>query len=372
MSTKEDSHAIVIDTGAGECKAGFARYDTPQLIFPSLIGRPKDKNDTKLNEYYIDTKLQENRQSLDVKYAFESGHVNWTDVEILWQHVFSELQTSPKEQPVFLTQPSLNPKTNQEEMTQIMLETFGVPAMFVSNQSLLSLYSSGRLTGVAMDSGDLVTQVVSVYEGYTIPNGIQRLDLAGRELTDYMLKILTEKNGFSFRNSPEFQSIQDLKEKLAFVALDFESELHTSSDSKLEASYELPDGQRITLGNERFRCSEALFQPSLLNMDCPGIHEMIFNSIKQCDDDIREELYGNIVLSGGTSLLPGMVDRINKELTILDPSDRKLNFTVPENRKYSVWIGGSILASLESFQEMWISREEYQESGPAVVHKKCF
>jgi len=140
----------------------------------------------------------------------------------------------------------------------------------------------------------------------------------------------------------------------------------------VEKSYELPDGQVITIGNERFRCPEALFQPSFLGMEACGIHETTYNSIMKCDVDIRKDLYANTVMSGGTTMYPGIADRMQKEITALAPSTIKIKIIAPPERKYSVWIGGSILASLSTFQQMWISKQEYDESGPGIVHRKCF
>lgn len=372
----DDALPVVIDNGSGMVKAGVAGEDAPSHVFPSIIGRPKHAGimvGMEQKDCYVGKEAQAKRGVLQLSYPIAHGIItNWDDMEKVWQHTFiNELRLTPEEHPVLLTEAPLNPKSNREKMLDVMFQRFLCPAAYVSIQAVLSLYSSGRTTGIVMDSGDGVSHTVPIYEGYALPHAVMRLDLAGRDLTEFMMKLLQHR-GHAFSTSAEKEIVRDIKEQLCYVAIDYPEECHKADASdSLERPYELPDGNVLVVGQERFECPEALFQPSFLGREAKGIHYTTFDSIMKCDVDIRRELYANVVLSGGTTMYEGIGDRMTKELTKLVPSSMAIKVIAPPERKYSVWIGGSILCSLSTFSTMWVTREEYDETGPTVVHRKC-
>ncbi|KAJ1442657.1 beta-actin, partial [Ochromonadaceae sp. CCMP2298] len=379
---------LVIDNGSGMCKAGFAGDDAPCAVFPSLVGRDKHTSSmvgANIRDAYVGDEAQARRGILSLRYPIEHGVVeNWEDLILIWEHAFTDqLRVDPQEHPVLLTEAPLNPKANREQMTQIMFETFSLPAMYISIQAVLSLYASGRTTGCVLDSGDGVSHTVPVYEGFALPHAIGRLDLAGRDVTAYLCKLLAQR-GYTLTTSAEREIVRDVKEKLTYVCMDYDKECAAAESNQFDRPYTLPDGNIIVLGSERFRAPEVLFQPSLVGKEGVsgggvagfgvsggGIDGCLQNSILGCDVDLRRELFSNIVLSGGTTMFPGIAERLGKELKLRLPPRLPVTVVAPPERKYSVWIGGSILASLNTFQQMWISKAEYEEAGASIVHRKC-
>ncbi|KAJ3709417.1 actin-related protein [Lentinula raphanica] len=363
---------VVIDNGSGTIKAGFAGQDHPKCFFPSFVGRPKHVRvlaGALEGDVFIGKRAQEFRGLLKIKYPMEHGIVtDWDDMERIWSWVYAEeLGTLSEEHPVLLTEAPLNPRSNRDIAAQIFFDTFNVPALYTSVQAVLSLYSSGRTTGIVLDSGDGVTHAVPVYEGFSMPNAIRRVDVAGRDVTDH-LQLLLRKSGHHLHTTAEREIVRSIKEKCCYVALNPSKEEKDKPGTTME--FKLPDGAVIQLGPERYRAPELLFNPEIIGQEYAGVHQVIVDSINRVDLDLRKSLFSNIVLSGGSTLCTGFGDRLLNEVKKLALKDVKIKIYAPPERKYSTWIGGSILAGLNAFKKMWVSAEEYQED-PDIIHKKA-
>merc|ERR1711924_453512 len=226
--------------------------------------------------------------------------------------------------------------------------------------------------------GDGVSHTVPIYEGYSMPHAIQRINLAGRDLTDYICKILQESK-IVLTTTAERESAKKIKEDLCYVSENFTEEVDNFAGK--EKQFEMPDGQVVTVHNQMIRCPELMFKPSLDGKEMMGLHELTRKTVNDCDLDVRKDLLGNVVMSGGTTMFPNMPERLQSELRGLVPEATKVKVIAPPERMISVWIGGSILSSLSTFARMWINRESnpdaqppivgYEEIGPRIVHQMC-
>lgn len=358
---------IIIDNGSGYCKAGFTGEEMPKVI-PSYVGYPISYEK---DEYFIGEEAEAIRDKLKLNYPIQQAVVNnWDEMENIWKHIFTnELKTDPTEHNIMITDAIMNPKDQREKITQIMFETFNAPGLYIAFSPLLSLFSAGRFTGIVFESGEGVTQIVPNLDGFPINNGLIRLDFGGKDLTEYMKRLLIENgNYFSTSNEKEIIS-KALKEKACFTALDFEEELKTVEPF----DYELPDGTHLVAKDIRIRCCEALFKPKMIGKEIESITESCYRSIEKCKADIRKDLYNCIILSGGSTLFNGFPERFTKEIKALASEDMKEEVKViasPE-RIFGAWIGGSILSSISTFGDSWVTKNEYEESGPDIIWRKC-
>lgn len=368
--------AVVIDNGTGFTKAGFAGAESPKSIFPTIVGYPKSNVQMiggQNKEYFVGFEACAKSDLLYLHQPVENGVItNWEDIERIWNHTFyNELVVNPEEHSVVLTEKPMSSRVNREKMIQIMFETFNVKGFYLGVQAVLALFSIGRTTGIVWDSGEGVSFSVPIYEGYGIPHATLRSEISGMDITKHLQSVILSR-GISAENI-KLEDAKTMKERICTVAYDYQAEEQRSQQGKINPiTVKLPNGTLFTYTNEGFKTAEILFQPSLAGVQADGINQLIYTSIEKCDSDIRKELYSNIVLSGGPSMFKGLPERIEKELIAVASPALKVKVVATPERKNAVWVGGSVLGSLDTFPQMMIDKNEYREEGYQIVHRKYY
>ncbi|KAH9312208.1 hypothetical protein KI387_027243, partial [Taxus chinensis] len=386
----------------------------------ALDGKPEVKMDTERPnskpKFYVGSQaLGYRRDFMEVIPALKDSIVaDWDVVDSIWDHAFRErLRIDPKEHPMLLSEPSSNSANQRERTAEVMFENHNVPALFLAKNAVLTSFASGRATSLVVDCGGGSTTVAAVHDGYVLQKAVVSSPIGGEFLTNCLMKSLESKGimlrpRYSFKRkevrSGEFQTIDvdfpDTSESYIrycqmSIASDIKEAVCRAPDTTFDesayaniptTSYELPDGQIIEIGADRFKIPDLLFNPSLIQTipnvekldtsghSLRGLPQMVIESINKCDVDIRRELFSSILLAGGTASMQQVKERLEKDLMEEAPQAARVKVLASGNtteRRYSVWIGGSILASLGSFQQMWFSKAEYEEHGASYIQRKC-
>eukprot|EP00756_Hemistasia_phaeocysticola_P010730 Hpha_TRINITY_DN15039_c0_g1::TRINITY_DN15039_c0_g1_i1::g.124855::m.124855/K17260/ACTR2, ARP2; actin-related protein 2 len=385
---------VVNDNGTGFVKCGFAGDNFPSRMFPAMVGRPVLRADesagSEIKEIMMGDECHKHRAMLDVTYPLTNGIVRrWEDMEHLWDYTWDTLNVDPTECKVMLTEAPMNPMKNRFKTFEIMFEKYGFESAFVAIQAVLVLYAQGLFSGTVVDSGDGVTHVIPIVEGHYAPQmgtdpNILRLDLAGHALTDHLMSLL-QRRGYAFNRTADFATVQQIKEKFAYAAVDFDLEKKLAFETTvLEKAYTLPDGRHLKIGMERFECAEPLFRPELMGIESRtgGISQMAYDCITNSTRDTQSELFKHVVLSGGTTMLPGLPSRMDKDMRELyiktklggDKSKGKVKLRIEDapQRKHAVFAGASVLADLMAANaSQWVSKAEWDEQGKKAVQAKC-
>ena len=362
---------IIIDNGSCFIKSGFSNEDSPKSCLRNCIGYPKNK-EIYYKDYYLGRQMKGQMNALNLKYPIKDGIIdNWDDLEKNWEYIFKkELEVEPSEYNVILTQPLMNSKNEKEKMAQIMFENFDVSSLYLAYSVDLSFYSSNQESGLFVDLGASSIQM-SAFLYYTpIPHKFERLYYGGNSITDYLFELF-HHNCKMFYNDKNKSSVEDIKEKACYVALDYKNE------DVEPFSYILPDNKEIFVNKERIQATEALFNPELIlreNDLTLGLHRTCNRIIEKFNDnDEKVEIYKCIYLSGGNSLFKGLKERLTKELEDLAGNPYKklklVNVIISEYGKFSVWMGGQILSNLSTFDKILTTKEMYEESGSSIVYK---
>lgn len=371
------SPAIIFDNGSGFFKAGFSEDFAPLVTFPTIVGKAKNQNlmigmDQK--EFYVGNEAASKLSLLSVSSPIVKGEItDWAKMTQIWQHSYeNELAVDPQEHTVLVTEPPLMTHKYHERLAETFFETFHVEHFYISVSSVLALFSTGKTTGIVLESGEGITHSVPIFEGFAIPYATIRLELAGSDLTNYLINLFRE-SGVNVGVEPSTEIFTQLKERKCFVAFDFDTSMKEYQKSRSrELCTTLPDGTEVHLTDQSFRCPEILFQPNKVEKECFGIHEAIYQSISKCNPAIKRDLFGSILLAGGNTMFPGINQRLSKEISALAPSTMSIKTKAPQERKNSVWIGGSIFTSVDSFRHLLVSAKDYKEYGPNILFKKIF
>eukprot|EP01112_Ceratiomyxa_fruticulosa_P000664 TRINITY_DN105_c0_g1_i2.p1 TRINITY_DN105_c0_g1~~TRINITY_DN105_c0_g1_i2.p1 ORF type:complete len:453 (+),score=92.91 TRINITY_DN105_c0_g1_i2:381-1739(+) len=379
-------------------------------------------NPKKRASYYVGTSaLSVVKPNMDVINPIENGLVkDWDAYEQLLVHAFQKrLYMDPKEHPILIGEPAFNTRLLREKVTELLFETYQTPAFFLSKTAVLATFASGKASALVLDSGGGVTSSVPVHDGYALKKATVYSTLAGERLTQEYYKLLTEKKNInvipnfmiskkettpgtfsvqmksgldsisaSYKHFQILNTIRDIKETVCRVSDQPFDEAANATIPTVQ--YELPDGKLFDAGTDRFSIPELMFYPESLKSgaglfagnneqllgDFVGVHQMVYDSISKSDQDLRKDLWQNIIVTGGNTLIQGFNERLNYALQELSPIPsgyrlRSLATPHPTERKFAVWIGGSILASLGAFQQMWMSKAEYEEHGRVLVERKC-
>ncbi|KAJ4461008.1 putative Actin; muscle-type [Paratrimastix pyriformis] len=355
--------AVVIDSGSCKIKAGLAGDDAPSFVFPSVVGIPRAEGEKLCGDAAI-----QNRETHRIFSPISRGFAtNWDQVSDIWRHTFSDVfHVAPEEHPVLLSEAPLNPGANRMKMAQIMFETFNVPSICIQIQAALALYASGHTSGMVVDAGKEIIRIVPVNEGHCVANAIQTVGLGGEDLTNYLMRILSER-GYTFVSETDRANVNEIKEKMCFVSEDFAADMSEPGPDK---SYSLPDGTTIAIGTECFRCPEVLFNPTLIGKEDNAVDVALFTSSEQCDHAIRDTLRANIVLAGGTTMFRGFAERLQGRMINLCPPGKQVVIRAAPERTFFAWMGGSIMATLSTFPQNCITRADYDEAGPDRVLTK--
>nr|XP_039274621.1 actin-like [Styela clava] len=327
--------AIIIDSGSANTKLGSTGDEEPQAVLPTVSISDKK---TRLIERGLVT--------------------NWDEIEKFWQHcIENELKMDPTQNPIFLTEPPLNPQKDRERQATMLFEKFNTPKMSFGFQPVLALYAYGKMAGFVLDIGYGTMQAVPCEAGFFVPKSYKRSNHAGQDL-DFRLKEMMQSKGCDV----SLEVASDIKEKLCYATQDYDAEMKKAEDNK---QYKLPDGKEIAIGRERFQCPEHLFQPQLGGSDVPSVQKLVCDAVETQGD---KTMFENIVLTGGSTMFPGIKEWIEKEITALLHS-QKVIIQAHDTRKFSSFIGSAILTALPTFEPLWITKQQYEEIGTGVVAK---
>lgn len=369
---------IVIDNGTGYIKAGYSGEDAPKIVMPTVMSIIESQEQGKSKTMYSGADIDLKTPEVPLIFPIDRGMIksteqDWECMSFVWEHIIKNLmQEELNSANVLITDSILNTRENRQRMASVFFDTLGVNSLGILPAPVLSLFSIGKTRGIVVDVGCGLTSIVPIFEGYALPHAIHKIPLAGYDITTFIHQKLSAylkpTQMFLSRNIAEDMTVVPLKYNKGQVLL--------SEDKRY---YELPGGKIINIEQDILaNAAEILFKPSIVEQNIKGLPEQIIESIMKCDNDLRPDMYGNIVLSGGASMMKGFYERIEKDVRgrLEGVSGNDIKMYADSFRQHAAWIGGSMLASLSTFgQFMVIKKEEWENDPnmrPSLIHKYSF
>ncbi|XP_050075029.1 actin-like [Anopheles maculipalpis] len=349
----EETPAIIIDNGSHTLKVGFAGDDDPKETFRNVV-QLTESTDGIVRSVGVAS----NPASRVVSPIQRGQPCDWEAMESVWEYTFKDvLKIASEDHNVLLTDRPLSGRADREKAAQIMFEKFSTPATYLSMQATLALYGAGRISGTVVDVGDGCTSIVPILKGTPTIEASKCVDLAGCDMVNYLANAL---------NVSDREIAREVMEKVCAVSGDMEKEVVNKVEFKAS------DGSVVNIGAERYRCGEAMFNPSVIGQqNVRPVQELIAESVASCKETNRKDLYAYIVLVGGSTMLKGFSERLQSELTKLVPSQYRCKVVTTQDPILTVWAGGCLVAQSPMFQQSWVTKQEYEEYGADVIHRKC-
>ncbi|XP_058120338.1 actin-5, muscle-specific-like [Anopheles coustani] len=352
----DETPAVVIDNGSYTIKAGLTGDDDPKRSVRTILELTEQADGSV-------TKCIGGRSGSPagrVIYPIERGvPTDWDALESVWEYTLRDvLKVAPEEHKILLTERPLSAPANREKAVQIVFEKLGAPATYLSIQALLALYAAGRLSGTVVDVGEGLTSIVPIYKNSPVREAIVNLELAGSDMVEYLAGALA---------LTDRETVREVLHKVCTVSADLAKEA-----TSVTVAYRAPDGRTVTVGKERFLSGEALFNPGAIgHRQDKALPDLIVQSLMSCKENTRKDLFANVILAGGSVMLGGFGERMQTELGARVPAPLRCKVIAPQNPALSVWAGGCLLAQSPMFQHMWITKQDYEEFGAGIVHRKC-
>ena len=372
---------IVIDLGSSEIKAGFKTDSpSPSLKFPSYIGEAKynkilrafNKNRSHFKDQFVGEDCEPYLGVVKLRYPIQHGAFNnEEDISLIFNHIFSKLRLNEdhiSEHPLLISEPILNPKENRDMISELLFEKYKVPSLIFGFQPSLSLFAFSHTSGIILETGDAVSQICAISDGYSIPSSFIRSNFGGQDVSDYTRKLLKLK-GVDLISDTEKLLLHEIKKKSLMITLDKKKE----DDNPVK--YTLPDLNSIQLTNEKYLATKVLLNPALVGKNCLGLHQMVVTCIEKINSDLREKLCAHVKLTGGNSCFKGLNEVMHTEVRgFLPKYNNKIKIKALNSNvtTISCWIGGNVIVGLDIFKNLLISKNDWNEKGKDIVHRQTF